>query len=978
MNSDKFQEEYKKLNSKQREAVDAIEGPVMVIAGPGTGKTRILVLRIAKILLSGNGTPASGILCLTFTDAGADEMRRRLREIIGVTAEEVRVHTYHGFAGSVIAEFPEHFPHLSRTKQITEIEAETIVRALLREKRFSKLRPAGEPDFYVGKILGTIKDSKREGWIPDVVRECARKEIERLKNDESSISSRGKTKGMLKGTALERIEKCERTGIFTDVYKAYEAKKKEERKMDFDDLIIELLKAFREDTTLLQSLQEKFLYILVDEHQDTNDSQNLLIRALADFFDTPNIFVVGDEKQAIFRFQGASVQNFLNFRKIWPKMKEVKLEENFRSHQDILDASFSMIENNYAKGEHENLRVRLLAKSGEKPRPLDVIMAGNTEAGDKYLVERLREIAERRSKKTVAIILRKNKDVEHILSLLGANGISAQAERGVDMFSHPLGALYFELIDYLANPENVEALAKTIAGGLWGLGFTQRTLLIRAIRSGNIADITKEIAAIGKLQKDITRAGAITYLVLAGKLSGLDNIAARSPLSAEVWRSIISLAQDVAEQSGIQSPTELIEALLAYRKSAEKKSLKISVGQPDSQIHVMTAHGSKGLEYDYVFLPYATKEAWLSHRHGNSFVLPREKGDEDDIRDARRLFYVALTRAKKHAIIIVGLKDNLKKEFSPLRFIEELNTKSVALINVPAVYENVSAKISGDSDKAQETEILDYTKSLLIKSGLSVTALNHFMECPSKFLYKSILKLPEAPNPNSEKGNAMHEALSYVWQLKRKDEETIIKTMESSLKEYFNQSLLSLSEKEAAVEELLLNVPKVARALRPLFSLDGKVETEISVKTMYTGKYAKQDVILPLHGKLDVVLDGEDKTLVFDYKTKEVMSVNAIKGETKNDDGNYFRQLVFYKILLESEAGYKNKTIEPALVFVKPDSKGRCQIVSIPIVKADEERVKNEIKTLIESVWSGSVMTEFCDGSDCEWCKLKKLTANSF
>ncbi|KKW12688.1 MAG: UvrD/REP helicase [Parcubacteria group bacterium GW2011_GWA2_49_9] len=974
MNSEKFQEEYKKLNAKQKEAVDAIDDPVMVIAGPGTGKTRILVLRIAKILLSGNGTPASGILCLTFTEAGADEMKRRLREIIGVTAEEIHVHTYHGFAGSIIAEFPEHFPHLSRTKQITEIEAETIVRMLLKEKKFSKLRPAGEPDFYVGKILNTIKEAKREAWTPKAMREFAKKESERIKNDESSLSSRGKTKGMLKGTALERIEKCERTILFSDVYEAYEAKKKEEKKMDFDDLISELLRAFLKDKTLLQILQERFLYILVDEHQDTNDSQNILIRTIADFYDSPNLFVVGDEKQAIFRFQGASVQNFLNFRSIWPKMKEVRLEENFRSHQDILDASFSMIENNYAEGEHKNLRVKLLAKGNEKQRPIDVVTAGNTEASDKYLVEKLREIVVGHPKETVAIILRKNKDVEHILSLLGANGISAQAERGVDMFSHPLGLLYFDLIDYLSHPEKVEALAKTIAGGLWNLSFAQKTLLIRAIRSGNVRDITEESTNIGKLQRDITKAGAITFLVLAGKLSGLDNIAARNPLSAEVWRSIISLAQDLAEQSEIQSPTELIEVLLAHRKSAEKKSLKISIGQPDSRIHVMTAHGSKGLEYDYVFLPYATKEAWLSHRRGTSFVLPREKGDEDEIRDARRLFYVALTRARKHVTILVGLKDNVKKEFSPLRFIEELNAESVAHIDVPAVYENVSAKIAGDSEKAQETEILNYTKSLLLKSGLSVTALNHFVECPSRFFYKSILKLPEAPNPNSEKGNAMHEALSYVWRLESKSEEAIIKNIESSVKAYFNRSLLPLSEKEVAVEELCVNAPKVARALLPLFSIQGKVATEISIKTVYTGRYEKHDIVLPLHGTLDAVVDGEGKTLVFDYKTKEAMSVNAIKGETKNDDGNYFRQLVFYKILLEGAPGYKNKVIEPALVFIKPDSKGRCPIISLPILREDEEKVKKEIQSLVDAVWSGRIVTELCAEPECEWCKLKNLT----
>ncbi len=213
------------------------------------------------------------------------------------------------------------------------------------------------------------------------------------------ISTRGATKGKLKAEGLKRIEKCEKTILFADVYEQYEAQKRnpstnsgQGRKMDFDDLIIELLTTLRTDELLLRLLQEKFLYIHVDEHQDTNDSQNILIRTLADFFENPNLFVVGDEKQAIYRFQGASVDNFLHFQNIWKDMKVISLADNYRSHQSILDASFSMIENNYAEGQHQNLRVKLSAGRDEKAKPVDVIMTGNIEAEEKYLVEELKTI----------------------------------------------------------------------------------------------------------------------------------------------------------------------------------------------------------------------------------------------------------------------------------------------------------------------------------------------------------------------------------------------------------------------------------------------------------------------------------------------------------------------------------------------------------------------------------------------------------
>ena len=344
-----FEELYKTLNAEQRRAIDAIEGPVMVIAGPGTGKTTILTLRIANILKE-TDTPASGILAITYTESGVKAMRMKLREIIGARADEVRIHTFHGFAASVISEFDEHFPHLYRSKQMTDIETEDMMRKILQEKRFSKLRPLGDAEFYVRKIISTISEAKREAWTPEIVKVFAKEEIERTKNDEDSLSSRGKTKGALKAEALKRIEKCERAIIFADVYEEYEKRKRDERKMDFDDLISELIFALKKDKLLLQLLQEKFLYILVDEHQDTNDSQNLIVKMLADFFDNPNLFVVGDEKQAIYRFQGASVENFLSFEKKWSSMETIQLKNNtfnlffFRNFQSLVNC-FSVLKN---------------------------------------------------------------------------------------------------------------------------------------------------------------------------------------------------------------------------------------------------------------------------------------------------------------------------------------------------------------------------------------------------------------------------------------------------------------------------------------------------------------------------------------------------------------------------------------------------------------------------------------------------------
>jgi len=971
MISEEFKKAYKRLNPKQKEAVDTIEGPVMIIAGPGTGKTTILTLRIANILKL-TDTPPGGILALTFTEAGVKAMKAKLRELIGERAYEVPIHTFHGFASSIISEFADHFTHLSRRKQITEIESEQLIRKILKENRFAKLRPLGEPDFYVQKILGAISKSKQEAWTPDMIKDFAKSEIERIKNNPDSVSTRGETKGSLKAAALKEIEKCEKTELFAKIYNEYEIRKEKERKIDFDDLIFELLKTLREDELLLRLLQEKFLYILVDEHQDTNDSQNSIVFLLANFFDSPNLFMVGDEKQAIYRFQGASVANFLSFQEKWKNMKVISLEDNYRSHQNILDASFQMIEQNYAEGEYKDLRVKLSSHQ-KNTKPLDLIICPNSESEEAYLLKKLKLLSEKEKNATIAIIVRRNIDVARIFDLLEKNNIKASAERGANIFSHPLGRIFFSLLEFLADSSKIEALAETFAGGLWQLNFADQAKYIKMIRAGDLKEIENKIIALEQLKKEVNNLGAINYLILAGEISGLVKMAGKTPLSAEVWRGICALAIDLVSSNQIEDPRELISSLLSYRASAENKIIKIKTGEADSQIKIMTAHSSKGLEFDYVFLPFAVEETWIRKNRSSFFVLPAEKDEQDDIRDERRLFYVSLTRAKKHIIVSLSAEDEAGKVLTPLRFIDELDQTCISKTNIP---KSNLPEIPTAIDKIknrQEEEQVEYTKRVLLEDGLSVTALNHFMTCPNQFFYKSILRLPEPPSASSEKGNAMHEALSNVWKTKTHNEKKISQIIIKTAEDYFKKSLLPIFEKKAILLELTENAPKVARALLDHFNQEGSASTESWVETYLDYFYKKEKIELKLHGKLDTIVLKEKEALVFDYKTREAMSEKAIKGETKDSDGNYFRQLVFYKMLLENNPKYTGKKIEPALVFVKPDSKGRCPEITLPITKFDIQKAKSEINDLIESVWSGQIISARCSDPNCKYCGYRKL-----
>jgi len=965
-----FDERYKKLNKAQKEAVDTIEGPVLVIAGPGTGKTTILTLRIANILIK-TDTPPSGILAITFTDAGVKSMKEKLREVIGSRADEVKISTFHGFASSIISEFKEHFVHLDGVRQMIDIEAESLIRKILESEKYSDLRPFGNTDFYITHILSGIRDSKKEALTPEMVKDFAKKEIQNIESDEDSISTRGATKGQLKAEAKKRIEKCEKTILFADVYEEYEAKKKELKLMDFDDLIFELLLALGRDETLLRLIQEKFLYILVDEHQDTNDSQNLIIKMLADFFESPNIFIVGDEKQAIYRFQGASVANFLKFQNAWPDVKTIFLEENYRSHQSILDASFKMIENNYLDNENEHLRVKLIAKGAIEKKPIEVVHINSTKAGENYIVDFLKKTSKENSEKTVAIITKNNRDVERMVRICEEEEIKVSAERNIPIFSHPIGILFFALIEFIKDPGSAEALGKTVAGGLWDLSFEEGVNILKDLKRGDFKSAEKSLKNLANIKKELTGDSPITFLHHMAILSSLSKIISTDVAYVEVWRGILSLSESIVRDTEGCDIWSLIDKLLAYKISAENKSVKINIGVSDAKIKIMTAHGSKGLEFDYVLIPYATEESWSSRGRGTYFVLPIEEYSEegDDIRDTRRLFYVALTRAKEHVVIVVPEEDGTGKILSSLRFIDELDQEQILHTVEESGKENIlKTKLVDNKD----SQLLDYTKTVLLEKGLSVTALNHFIKCPSEFIYKSILKLPEAPAPSAEKGTAIHRAFDLIWQSVDKSEKRMQEIIENTLYENLDKSFLYVFEKEAIKKEILPEIPKIVKSLHEHFMMKGDVGTETWAENIWEGEFGSKKINITLHGKLDAIVETANDVFVYDYKTRGKMSENEIRGNTKNSEGNYFRQLAYYKLLLKNK--YKDKSILTSLVFVMPDDKGNCSITTLPVTNEDMEKVKGEVGQLVESVWSGKILSDTCGDPKCEWCNLKTLS----
>ena len=347
----RFKEEYDQLNEKQRLAVDTIEGPVMVIAGPGTGKTQILASRIGKILLETDVFPQN-ILCLTYTDSGAVAMRRRLQYFIGPDAYKVNIHTFHAFCNEVIQENLFLFEKTT-FDPISELGKIEVFKELIDSfpKNHLLKRYRGDVYFEINNLQSLFSTMKREGWTPSFINQRIDEYLANLPNRDEFIYKRkykAFNAGDLNKDKMEdEKERMERLRAAVGEFDRFQQLMRKKNLYDFDDMINWVIKAFEENKNLLSGYQERFQYILVDEYQDTSGTQNKLVELLISYWDKPNVFVVGDDDQSIYRFQGANVENMMDFeRKYKNDLLTVVLTNNYRSTQPILDISKTLINRN--------------------------------------------------------------------------------------------------------------------------------------------------------------------------------------------------------------------------------------------------------------------------------------------------------------------------------------------------------------------------------------------------------------------------------------------------------------------------------------------------------------------------------------------------------------------------------------------------------------------------------------------------------
>lgn len=1024
----KFEESYSQLNQSQKEAVDAIDGPVMVVAGPGTGKTKTLTLRIANILRKTQMNPRN-ILALTFTEQGASEMKRRLFWLIGSEAYDVGIFTFHGFCNDVIQTYADEFQDILGRAPSNEIQRIQFIKRAIDEVKSAILKPFGDRYYYVKSVLRAIGDMKREAILANTLGEANKKNRNEFEKIEDLYYESGKHTGAMKGKYAEIKKQIEKNEALAEIYKKYEEILKKEKRYDYDDMIVEVVKTLEENREFLLRLQEKYQYFLVDEHQDTNNAQNRVLELLCNFYSNPNLFVVGDEKQAIFRFQGASLENFLYFKNLYPEARLIMLKENYRSSRDVLNAAGRLIQKNSRKISDvlQEIIVESLSPTSDERGFVEMHEFSSPEIELYFVVKKVSWLIESgENPKEIAVIYRDNSDAVPLSEMFQKYGVPFRIESNTDVFEDDYVKnliLIFRFLDDFPSDEKLFNMLHSEFFGLQSLDiyklsvsrerrkprFTLLDLMknFSALENAGVSNSKKIKLLADRFERWHSIAKNKTFPelfeVVVHDSGMLASILSRDDSEMRLNRihSLFSEVKRFAEEH----PRFSLHDFLEYCDALEEHGVRIReerVQFMPRAVRCMTAHGAKGLEFDFVFIINVYDGHWGNRKARELIRLPKflksmpEDADADGVKndDERRLFYVALTRARKTVFVSYAKSDINGKTLLPSLFLDEIG-QDYLKEGDSGIYEKnfeKEKKIIFSPRLTDKFSVFEkeYVAHLFRERGLYATALNNFLECPWKYFYVNLLGVPMAKEKHQMYGTAVHAALKKFFEVERAGKgtrELLLENFRAALEE----ENLAESEFEETLERGLDALGRYYDAKNG--SWNKNIMLEYSVPHVFlnddlklTGKIDKIEFlegrrnagpVRNFSGELTdtakrrrIISNGVN---VVDYKTGKPKSRNELFGKTKNATGNELRQLVFYKLLLDRQRGFMENIVSGEIEFIEPDKKGNFHSERFAISEEEVSGLEKLVREVSEKILSLSFWNDRCGDKTCEFCKLRDV-----
>ena len=1024
MNANEYRASYQKvldlLNPAQKKAVETIEGPVLVVAGPGTGKTQILAARIGKILLETDASPYN-ILCLTYTDAGAIAMRNRLVDFIGPDAYNVNIYTFHGFCNMVIQENLDYFG-VRGLQAVSDLELVDLFIELIDafDANHPLKRFTGDVYYESGRLKSLFHIMKAENWSADYIQTQVKEYLSSLEDREEYRYKRGNSKkgikaGDLKVDAIRKEEdKMKLLTAAAHEFDTFQTKLLTNRRYDFDDMILMVLKAFQNEEDLLLKYQERYLYFLVDEFQDTNGTQNQILQALTDYWDVPNVFAVGDDDQAIYRFQGANLKNIFDFYTSYQHdISVVILEDNYRSQQTVLDASKVLIDHNedrltnVIQGLSKTLKSHTTYQSPEDVAIHEYQSIFQEEMGVLDIIKKKHQ--EGVSYGDMAIIYHNHSQVENLQKLLQLEEVPLNIKRRQNILEQPIIKQLVAIFEYLTEESKRVDSAEYLLFEMmhypyFGINTKDAALISRQASYQHdqpkkawrtVMGDAKQLKEIGVqdvdavlklfhllgfwmedqfnhtiqvlLEKILTKGGVIEYCM-------------NHPERNWLLKLITSFFDFIKEESTKDHKLN-VKKLLDIIKKMEKHQIPLMVNQwsqSEEGLNLVTAHSAKGLEYEHVFIIGATSDKWEKKKNRSStYSFPDNLVSSNPVNkeeEERRLFYVAMTRAKKSLFISYAKANNDGKALEPSKFIMEIKASDV-LHTQGQVAEDQLSKYSSQLLLHKALGQVPWLDHNLVDNALkgfrmSVTSLNKYLRCPTSFYFENIVRVPSARNVSMGFGSSVHYAL-----------ETFFRDMLADEKKAFpykEQLLLRFEEgmqiyRSHFTDKDYANRMEYAHKILPAY-YEQYIEGWNKVVVLeYDIKHAVYEHV-PLSGKLDKLEFDGNAVNVVDYKTgKPENGLKKMKAPSDKDivGGDYWRQIVFYKILMDADKRKTWEMISGEMDFLEQNTKRAYTKQKLVVSLDDLELVKKQLITSYDAI----IKHEFengCGKDDCMWCNFVK------
>jgi DNA helicase-2/ATP-dependent DNA helicase PcrA len=986
---DKF---YAELNEKQRLAVDTIDGPVLVLAGPGTGKTQLLSVRAHTILNKKKGVLAENIMILTYTNAATKAMKERLAKVIGTAGYEIEVGTFHSFANSIIQESEEAANYVGDKIQLDEVEQVRAIEYILDHARnIDEVRPFNAPYIYLGEILQKISELKKDGIKPDDL--------------DAYLAKDKHLDPYLEDKHVKRLK------ALAIIYKMYEEIKQgrskeifdERGRYDYDDMILFATEALKKEETLREKYRKQYLYVMVDEYQDTNGAQLELLFSLLDY-SNPNLCCVGDDDQSIYRFQGASVGNFKVLKEKFPKLKEISLKNNYRSTKDLIQISKNIIE--LIPREERMVEKALNSVNDYKDKEI-LFREFSTENEELlYIVDKIKELKERieNSKEltseervhpynNIAVLVRKRSNILKIMDAFLQAGIPYATDGKEDISGEKRVKQLLDVLELISIDNNDAGrkdlvLYKIIASDYFQIPCAEILKFVNATnkkreKDRNVTLLSeffehfkthRAVQAIRHLFEDAETKTVHTILLSYIKEALifkyiLKEYADKNILRIRDLRAVTSFV-NMVKNADLANPGIRLNDFILEMKTRHDHNLPVKgqlVTMTQDGVRIYTAHGAKGQEFHSVIIPFCLQNKnWPARPIPEKIPLPatlfktKERIKERSLLkqlalyDETRLFYVAITRARSTLTFTASPTENtvassyinnidIHKEAREYVDEEEVLSRSIDLTDL--------------SDPFIGTEAI--LQDMVNNLSLNPTRINTYISCKRKFLYNDVLKIPGVKKKSLVFGNCVHKALEEIYkEYKNTKKFPAFKFFLNEFKKELNsQGVDNIMEAECLKKFQSDGIKnwfeKTAKAPLMPIDLEKKILTTIGDNIIFTGKY----------DKVEWADKKKNMVRIIDYKTgkpdEHIKNISESCDLFGEDCDGYLRQLVCYKLLYERDKAESlgRSVSHGVLVFIEPlkadqrkQGYQKGDYVNLA-VNISEEMVGN-VEELVKKIWS--------------------------